>query len=184
MIELASAGVVCTTKQLSEIIGISSRQVERFTEAGVLKAVRSSKLRGRCYRLAESVQRFITHEKQRVAEQSASRNGSSGYNRARERRMNALATLAEYETALRTGELLERSQVMMVIDQGVTATKSRLLGVPNKCMHQLAMRTAPEANQIVKAHIVQALRELSRLGTAAITTTSDSNCSSARETRS
>jgi hypothetical protein len=39
MIELANPDAICTTKQLTEIIGASSRSIERLTESGVLKVI-------------------------------------------------------------------------------------------------------------------------------------------------
>jgi hypothetical protein len=58
MIMLPSADVICSGKQLSEVPGVSSRQIERLAVDGVLTKVRC-KANGARYRLAESVQRFL-----------------------------------------------------------------------------------------------------------------------------
>jgi hypothetical protein len=158
-VELNDANAICSGNQLAEVIGVSPRQIDVLRVEGVLSCVRS-KLRGRRYRLAESVQRCIAHEKQRASEQSASKNGSSGYNRARERRMNAIALIEEMRAGQLTGELIERAQVMLVFATLVNTTKSHLLAMANKAMHELAHRSAPEANVIVKRHVTTALREL------------------------
>ena len=53
--------------------------------------------------------------------------------------------------------------------QYLALTPSWTLGVPNKVMHQLVGRTsAAETNQIVRTHIVTALRELSNFNVSSI----------------
>jgi phage terminase Nu1 subunit (DNA packaging protein) len=159
MIELNDANAICSGNQLAQIIGCSPRQIDVLRVEGALVCARS-KLRGRRYRLAESVQRYIAHEKQRAKAQSASNNNVDGYSRARERKMNAAALIEELRARQLTGELIEREQALLVFGLLVSNTKSRLLAVPNKAMHELAHRSAPEANVIVKRHVTTALREL------------------------
>src|SRR4029450_6862198 len=105
-IELNDANAICSGNQLAEIIGCSPRQIDVLRVEGVVSCVRS-KLRGRRYRLAGSVQRYVAHEKQRAAKQRATRNGSSAYEDARTRRMNAAALIEEAKARQITGELIE-----------------------------------------------------------------------------
>ena len=160
-IELNNANVICSGNQLAEIIGCSPRQIDVLRTEGVFVCVRS-RLRGRRYRLAESVQRFIAHEKQRASERSASKNGSSAYNDARTRRMNAAALIEEARARQLAGELIERSQVLLAFAQLVTSTKDQMLALPNRLMHQIAGKNAPEANAIMRAGVRLCLRTLAR----------------------
>jgi phage terminase Nu1 subunit (DNA packaging protein) len=162
--------VICSAKVLAEVIGISRRQVERLTEAGVLKPVRrSNESRARRYRLSDSLQSFLKHDRDRLREQFSSSNGNSEYNRARTARMRALARSEELELQVRSGEMIKRSVVIAAVGNVVSITKDHMLGVPNKVMHQLVGRTsAAETNQIVRTHIVTALRELSNFDVSSI----------------
>jgi len=161
MIELVTADAICTSLQLSEVLGVTPRRIDVLAEDGVLKPVRSSKFKGRRYRLADSVQRFCAYQKQYVKERCASRNGDE-YDGARTRRMLAVARREELETQLRTGELLRRDSATAAIVNAMSITKAHMLSVPNRCMRQLVgLKSPAEANAIVKKHIVTALRELS-----------------------
>lgn len=161
MIELlVRPDVVCSQSQLAEIVGVHSRTIERLALDGVLKTVRSHKLKARHFRLAENVQRFVAHQKQITKAQCSSSSNGDGYNDARARRMRALALLEEMRARERSGELIERAQVMLVFATLVNTTKSHLFAMANKAMHDLAHRSAPEANAIVKRHVTTALREL------------------------
>jgi hypothetical protein len=159
MVELPSPDVICNGRTLGAVLGLSAQQIERLARDHVLKTVRSSKLRGRHYRLNDAVQAYLRYQHDYVKAQCSSSNGD-GYNRARERRMNALALIEEMRARQLSGELIERAQVMLAFAQVVNVTKSHLLGVANKAMHELAHRSAPEANVIVKRHVTTALREL------------------------
>jgi phage terminase Nu1 subunit (DNA packaging protein) len=161
MTELENVDAVCTSQQLAEILSVTTRRIDRLCEDKILKPVRGGKFKGRRYRLTDAVQAYLRYREQWFSENSSSKNGE--YEKARSRRMNALATLAEYETKLRTGELIERSQVLAVIDQGVTTTKDHLLALPNKLMHAVAGKTAAEANAIMRSGIRLCLHELARL---------------------
>jgi phage terminase Nu1 subunit (DNA packaging protein) len=161
VIELHAVDVACSARQLAEIVGTSSRSIERLTADGILKTLRSGKQRGRRYKLSDAVQSYLKHERDRLREQSS--NGDSAYEDARARKMNAAALIEEMRARQLSGELIKRSTAVNVMTQVISLTKSRLLGVPSQCMHQLVGRTSPiETNQIVRDRIVAALRELAQ----------------------
>jgi phage terminase Nu1 subunit (DNA packaging protein) len=163
-VDLNDVDAIVTPKQLAEIIGCSARQIDVLRTEGVLKSVRSWKFRGQRFRLSDAVQACLRHERERLREQFASRNGSSSaYEAARTRRMAALALVEEAKARQVTGELIERAQVVAVMTHVITHTKSRLLAVPTSCMHQLVGKSSPrETREIVHERIVAALRDLAR----------------------
>jgi phage terminase Nu1 subunit (DNA packaging protein) len=163
---LSDVDVLCTSARLAEICGVSSRTIDALVLEKVLKPVRS-KLRGRHFRLSESVQRFVAYQKQSVRAQFASGNGA--YERERTRRMSALATIEEARAKQISGELIEVAQVTAVVSTLISTTKSHLLSIPSRAMHELLGKTDPlETNQIVRKHVITALRELSQFDTAEI----------------
>jgi hypothetical protein len=137
MIELASVDAVCSARQLGDVIGVSSRQIERLTVDGVLKTVRGSgKFRARRYRLSDAVQAYLRHERDCLREK-LSRNGSDDYEGARTRRMNAIALIEEARAAGqrradqsrqchdRSDECAERSQKSCVINSDALHAPAR-----------------------------------------------------------
>jgi hypothetical protein len=60
------------------------------------------------------------------------------------------------------GELLERTQVMLVFAQIVAAMKGQVLSLPNRLMYQVAGKTPAEANAIMRAGVRLCLHELAR----------------------
>jgi phage terminase Nu1 subunit (DNA packaging protein) len=155
---------LCTSRELAQVLGVSTRQIDQLVVEKVLKPqLRSGKQRNRRFRLADSVQSFVAYARESVREQSASSNGASAYNDARTRRMNAAALIEEMKARELSGELIKRSVVTNVVTTVLSLTKSRLLAVPNQVMHQLVGRTSPlETNQIVRERIIGALRELAQ----------------------
>src|SRR5437016_5653436 len=106
-VELNDADAICSGNQLSQIIGCSPRQIDVLRVEGVLSCVRS-KLRGRRYRLAESVQRYCAHQKQIVKAACSSSSNGNGYSAARTRRMAALAAIEESRSKHVIGEFVRR----------------------------------------------------------------------------
>jgi phage terminase Nu1 subunit (DNA packaging protein) len=138
-VELNDPDAICSANQLAAVVGVSPRQVDVLRAEGVLSCVRS-RLRGRRYRLSESVQRFIAHEKQRLAEQSAHRNGSA-YDAARTRRMNATALIEEARARQVSGELIDRTSATIAVTNVISAIKNHVLALPNRLSRVLAAQT-------------------------------------------
>jgi hypothetical protein len=140
MVELASADVICNGRALGAVLGLSAQQIERLARDHVLKTVRSSKLRGRHYRLNDAVQAYLRYQHDYVKAQCSSSDGD-GYNTARSRRMAALALIEEMRARQLSGELIERAQVVLAFAQLVAVTKSRVLGIAPNCARLVTGRT-------------------------------------------
>lgn len=135
-VALNDVDAICTSAQLGGVLGVTARSIDALVLEGVFKPVRSNKLRGRHYRLRDSVQRFVAYQKQSVRAQFASRNGE-GYNRARERRMSAIAQVEEIRAKKLSGEFLSRSRVIYVMSGLLSQVRNHVLGIPSRCTHQL-----------------------------------------------
>jgi excisionase family DNA binding protein len=161
MVILASPDVVCNVQQLAGVLGITTRHTERLIAEGVFKKMRSTKLRGRHYRLSDSVRAYVRYQREVLKAQH--RNGSNGeYDTARAKRMAAMASMAELELKAKQGFYFRRDDLDFHITQMITACRQRLLAVPSRVMHQLVGVTdARRANQIVDDDIRLALTEFS-----------------------
>jgi phage terminase Nu1 subunit (DNA packaging protein) len=149
MIELASADVICSAQQLSEVLGVTPRRIDVLAEDGVLKAVRSSKFKGRRYRLNDAVQRFCAYQKQYVKAQCSSRNGNGEYNDARARRMAATAIIEEARARQISGEMISRESAMISMTNVVSVIRNHVLAIPNRLSRVLAA-----TNDVSKAHSI------------------------------
>src|SRR5262249_40354329 len=140
---LSSTDVICRRRQLATILGITSRRIDTLTAEGVLKPIRcSSALRGKGFRLAESVANYVAYNRASLAKQFA-RNGNGEYESARSRRMIASATVEELRAKQLTGESLNRTRVIMVMTSLLGALRNHLLGLPIRLSRRLIMQRDP-----------------------------------------
>ena len=157
------ADVICSARQLGDVIGVSSRQIERLTVDGVLKPVRS-RFRARHYRLGDSVQAYSRHDRDCLREKF-SRNGSNDYEDARARRMLAVAKREELETQLRTGQLIDRTSATIAVTNAISIVRNHVLSIPTRCARRLVGQTdASKVHSILKTHCRAALREAHDFG--------------------
>jgi phage terminase Nu1 subunit (DNA packaging protein) len=140
---LPSAAAVCSGQQLAEVIGVTLRQIERLAVAGVLKPVRC-KLRGKHFRLAESIQRYLAYREKSVIEQT--KGADNDYIAARASRMRALAEQEEMNLRLRKGELLRSDDVDFTVTKMLTATKSHFLALASRISRLLLPHVADETS--------------------------------------
>jgi phage terminase Nu1 subunit (DNA packaging protein) len=159
MIMLPSADAVATGKQLGEVLGVTSRQIERLAVDGVLKPVRC-KARGKHYRLAEAVQAYLQHQRDFLRQQFSG-NGNAEYDAARTRRMQALATAEELALAEKQGTLLNAADVDFWVSLTIRNFRDQIRAVPSKVMHALVgLKTAMQANMIVSEAIDLVLNQI------------------------
>jgi hypothetical protein len=111
MILLADANAICTGMQLSEVLGVSSRQIERLTVAGVLKPVRC-KANGRRYSLSDSVQCYCAHQEQYIT--GRVKGADDAYLSARADRMRCLAEREQLDLRLKKGELIRYDSALII----------------------------------------------------------------------
>ena len=162
-VALNDTDALCTAAQLAKVLGVSTRSIDMLALEGVFKAVRSSKLRARHYRLRDSVQRFVAYQKQSVRAQFASNNGA--YNDARTRRMNAIAIVEEARAKQISGEYVRRDHVVFVMTRSITQAKNHLLGLPARLARQLIAQKDPhKVREILDTNIRNCLTEVSKIG--------------------
>jgi hypothetical protein len=160
---LADENVLCTRRQLATILHCTSRQIDALTFEKVLKPVRCSKVRGKAFKLAESVSSYLDYVTQRERKQS--RNGNSEYESARTRRMAALAETEESRARQISGEYVRRDHVVFVMTRGITQAKNHLLGLPARLPRVLAGQCDPvKIRQILDTAIRNCLTEVSKIG--------------------
>src|SRR5260370_13182768 len=138
--ELNDVDAICSGNQLAAVIGCSPRQIDVLRVEGVLSCVRS-RLRGRRYRLADSVQRYVAHQKQITKAACSSGGNGDGYNAARARRMIAIAQVQEARSKQVAGEFVRRDRVVEVMTRMLAIVKSHVLHIPSKCSRLIVGRT-------------------------------------------
>jgi phage terminase Nu1 subunit (DNA packaging protein) len=154
---LVDANSLCSAKQLSEVIGISVRQVHHLVAEGVLKQTR---VNSRRYCLAESVQSYLKYQRAYVAKECSK--DTSAYDRARTRRMTALAETEELHLKRVRGELLQRNRIVFVMTTLLGQVKNHLLGVPIRVSRLVVgQKDLHKVKSLLTDAIHVALRELS-----------------------
>jgi phage terminase Nu1 subunit (DNA packaging protein) len=150
---------VISLADLATMLVTSERQIQRLVKQGIIPLAKNKagqQLRGR-FVLGQAVGRYTEHLRDSVIDDDPN---EALYSKARAERMQSLAVREELETRLRTGELIERSQVMLVLAQMATETKGAFLALPNRLMRQVANKSAPEANAIMRAGVRACLHKL------------------------
>jgi hypothetical protein len=121
--------------------------------------VRSSKFKGRRYRLSSAIEAYLRYQRDYVKRQSS--NGDSAYNDARARRMNAVAIVEESKARQVSGELIERAPATAAIVNVVSIVKNHVLSIPTRCSRLLASQTDPvKVHSTLKQYCTLALREI------------------------
>jgi phage terminase Nu1 subunit (DNA packaging protein) len=150
-----------TTTELSGFLGVTTRQIQRLTEQGVLERFREGdgqEKMGR-YPLRLSVRRYINF----LRENPGLTDEDQAYKIARSRRMAAEAEAAQLRTARLRGELCRREHVEFLFGRLALNFRSRLLALPSALGRLLLGKTDfNEIHGILTNGVEQALRELAR----------------------
>ena len=163
-VALNDPDAICTSGMLGNVLGVTARSIDALVLEGVFRPVRSSKLRGRHYRLRDSVQRFVVYQKQSVRAQFASINGE-GYNKARERRMSAIALIEEARAKQISGEFVRRDRVLYVMTNLLSMVKNHMLGLPARCARRVThQRDLAKVRAILDEDVRNSLREAAQFG--------------------
>ncbi len=80
---------------------------------------------------------------------------------ARRRKMSAEARLAEMNVEKTAGRLLDRTDVDAAVMGAFARVRARLLAVPHKCAPLVVGLGAPEASEVIRQAVYEALNELS-----------------------
>lgn len=155
-IALNDVNALCSATQLGKVLGLSTRQVHHLDREGIFRH-EGNRASVKRFGLAASVQAYLKFKHDAARHSS---NGSTAYEAARARKMAAAALIEELKARQLNGELLDRKRVTLAMTNVISIAKNHLLSVPGRAMHELTMRTAPEANAIVDRHVRAALHEL------------------------
>ena len=135
---------IVTLSDLASLCVCSERTIQRLTKQGVLLQAKDRKsrklLRGR-YELGDAMPRFVENLRDTISSNDPS---DRAYVEARARRMAAAAEMTQIELAHKRGDLLERSRVIFVVGNLLTATKNHLLSLPSRIARQLLPHVAAE----------------------------------------
>jgi phage terminase Nu1 subunit (DNA packaging protein) len=162
---LPSVDCVCTRMQLAKILGITSRRIDTLAAENVLKPVRlGSALKGKGFRLAESVANYQTYSRASLVKQYA-RGGDGEYEKARSRRMSALAEAQELELAIARGDMVRRARVLHVMTALLSTVKNHVLAIPSRCTRQVVgQRDVHKVRSVLDKACRDCLREASEFG--------------------
>jgi phage terminase Nu1 subunit (DNA packaging protein) len=144
-----------STTALATLLSLNARTIGKLVAKGVLKR----DARG-VFDTVDSVAAYIAHRESVVAAE----HGTGDYAKAR-----ADLYLERARTARIKREALESSLIsvdaVVAFNTGIVGiARNRLLGVPSKLAAQLiGLKTAGEAEALVRSEVVEALNELSRL---------------------
>lgn len=141
-----------STSELSELLGVTTRWIQKLTEEGALVRVARGK-----YDLAASIKSYIeyTIEKEKPENELDKHTEEALWTRARREK-------TELELKIMRGELHRGVDVERVVGDQLAAFKARLLSLPSKYAPQLVGKTEIlTIKEKLKEGIFEALDELS-----------------------
>lgn len=143
---------VVSTKEISEILGLSDRRIRQLENEGALVKIAHGK-----FHLPDSIQRYIEF----IKEQSEP-DEETDYYKERALLTRANRQKAEMELKIIQGEVHRSEDVEKVMNDMLGAFRSRTLVIPNKISPLLIAQTEVEVvKSIIKKAIHEALLELS-----------------------
>ena len=155
-----------TTSELAEILTISRRRLDELSAAGIIpKESRNS------YNIKESVKAFISYREEEIRAELPTSNGD-----ADERFREARASLYQERCReqKRRSDLIEGSShaaasIVAVMGGALSATRARILSLPNANAAALAETSDPEAcRKLLHDACKEALTDLSEYDSAAV----------------
>lgn len=159
---LNDANALATATQIGDVLGVSLRMVHHLEGEGVFNcAVQRPRKR---YKLAESVRAYLRYSRETVKRQ-CSRNGDGVFEQARSRRMTALARVEELRARQLTGDMVNRSRVVLVMTSLLSTVRNHVLGIPSRCTRQIVgQRDMAKVRMILDEACRNCLREASSFG--------------------
>lgn len=141
-----------TTKELSEILGLSSRRIQQLAKEKVIVRVAHGK-----YDLPHSIQSYIEY----IKEQSKS-DEEIDFNKERTLLTRANRMKAELELKIMQGELHRSEDVETVMNDMLSSFRAQMLVLPNKVAPLVLGQTnLATIKNIIKKYVHEALQELS-----------------------
>jgi hypothetical protein len=144
-----------------------------LTAENVLKPIRlGGALRGKGFRLDEAVADYQAYNRACLAKQFA-RGGDGEYERARSRRMAALAMVEERRLGQLNGNLVPRARVVLVMTTLLSTVKNHVLAIPSRCTRQVVgQRDVHRVRSVLDKACRDCLREASDFGSHSLNETS------------
>lgn len=144
--------LIVTTKQISEILGLSTRRIQQLAnENALIKAKRGK------FDLPASIAAYIDYliDKEKPDEELSKYEEEAKWTRARRQK-------TELELQIMKGELHRSEDVKRVMNAMLGAFRARLLSFPSKIAPQILGKTEiPAIKDILKDGVFEAMNELS-----------------------
>jgi phage terminase Nu1 subunit (DNA packaging protein) len=142
---------------LAKLFNLTERRIQQLARDGIIpKPERNGR-----YDLVGCVQGYIKYLQDRSAGRTEIEPQDTYIERAR--LLKAQADKTELEVKAMNGELIAADEVESLWSGLVASFRSRLLALPVRCAHKvLSLKTYPEIESTLRAHVFEALSELSR----------------------
>ena len=143
---------IISTQELSNIIGISTRHINRLDDEGVFAKVD----RGQ-YRLCDSIQTYI----KKYVRPNSEEDNETSYSKEKAFLTKAQREKAEIELAELREEIYRSAYIVPIFQELLLGVRNRLLAIPQRCAPQvMAADELIDIQEIIKREIYDALTEL------------------------
>lgn len=144
---------IVSTKEISEILGLSDRRIRQLEKEGALVKIGHGK-----FDLKASVQKYIEF----IKEQAKKTEEELNLTKEKTLLTRANRQKVELELQIMRGELHRSEDVRRVMNDMLTAFRARCLAIPSKAAPRLQAQTDVAVIQdIIKKEVYEALTELS-----------------------
>ena len=157
-IELQSPKAICSAEILAAVLGLSTRHVRRLTGDGVLTLIRRNGKHPR-YRLADSVQRYLKHQKHYITADLS--RPDDAYQAARTERMCALAKIEQIRVDEMRGRLHRAEDIEFCLTHILTYFKQGVLAIPSRVARLCVGKAFREIHDLLTSEMHLVLRTLS-----------------------
>ncbi|WP_198510291.1 hypothetical protein [Bacillus solitudinis] len=148
--EKKESSFIVTTKEMSEILGLSDRRIRQLENDGALVKITHGK-----FDLPASIRAYINHLNTDTVEELNKTEEEALWTRARRQK-------AELELQIMKGELHRSEDVKRVMNNMLGAFRARILAIPSKTAGPLQGKSDfNEIRGILKESVYEALTELS-----------------------
>jgi phage terminase Nu1 subunit (DNA packaging protein) len=144
--------IIFTTKQLAEILGLSTRRIQQLAEEGVFPKTGRGKYKG-----IESIQKYI-----HTLQSNNAGDAEVDYFKERALHERAKREKSELQLGVMKGEMHTSNDIKLVMNDMIMAFRSRILALPTKLTPQLVDKTdMPVILDLLTREVSEALMELS-----------------------
>jgi phage terminase Nu1 subunit (DNA packaging protein) len=142
---------------LAKLFNLTERRIQQLARDGIIPKPEKS---GR-YDLIGCVQGYVKYLQDRASGRTEIEPQDTYIERAR--LLKAQADKTELEVKAMNGELIAADEVESLWSGLVASFRARLLALPVRCAHKvMSLKTYQEIESVLRAHVFEALSELSR----------------------